>query len=383
MKRTQIARCLILAAAAALAVFLAAPVYGQQRSGCLAHHPKYIEGSFEVEYAPGCTGHDEPELDPVSTAPGSARDLTWTAVLPKGGAVPVSAVGPTFWFGGAVTDPKSLFGQAFVELQFYPDSVVAKCFADGAFAVNFAPDSYSACSPVFKINLTGNPKKFLETAAFNAMLEDSASPGQPLVMHAGETITVHYFVTPQADGFHITVTDLDSGHSGTIILNSPSDGPLMPPFDTQAIGNALPWGLVFDTPNSFVWEIGHESVFTGGGAFCVPGQTGCDSYNAASWAGFSPIQIKGVTFGDGSAARQWAVVSDQGGKTEVDATCSVYGGAFCIYPWYTLGRSGFHYGVDYPDNVRDFGQAEQFQQTLQCGGPFGPQSTYCATTIIK
>lgn len=332
---------------------------------------------------PGCTGHDEPELDPVSIAPGSARDLTWTAVLPSGGAVPVSAVGPTFWFGGAVTDPKSLFGQAFVELQFYPDSVVAKCFENGAFAVTFAADTYSACSPVFKINPTGNPKKFLETAAFNAMLEDSASPGQPLVMHAGETITVHYFVTPKSDGFHITVTDLDSGHSGTVVLNSPSDGPLMPAFDNQAIGNALPWGLVFDTPNSFVWEIGHESIFTGGAAFCVPGQVGCDSYNSDSWAGFSPIQIKSVTFGDGSTASQWAVVSDQGGKAEVNLTCSVYGRPFCIYPWYTLGRSGFHYGVDYPDNVKDFGQAQQFPQTFQCGGPFGPQSTYCAATIIK
>jgi len=383
MKRTNKSRCLILTTAVALAFFFAGPVYAQQRSGCFAHHPKYIDGSFEVSYTPGCTGHDEPELDPVSVAPGSARDLTWTAVLPKHGVVPVSAVGPTFWFGGTVTDPKSLFGQAFVELQFYPDSIVAKCFQDGAFAVSFALDTYSACSPVFKINPTGNPKKFLETAAFNAMLEDSANPGQPLIMHGGETITVHYFVTPAQDGFHVTVTDLDTAHSGTIVLNSPSDGPLMPAFDTQEVGNALAWGIVFDTPNGFVWEIGHESVFTGGAVFCVPGQVGCDSYNADSWVGFSPIQIKGVTFGDGSAAKQWAVVSDQGGKAEVNKNCTVYGEAFCIYPWYTLGQSGFHYGVDYPDNLRDFGKADQFAQTLQCGGPFGTNSTYCATTIIK
>ena len=84
-------------------------------SGCLAHHPQYIEGKIEVVYDAGCTGHDEPELDPLSSAPGSARDLTWTVVLPKGGAFPVSATGPTFWFGGTVTDPKSLFGQSFVE----------------------------------------------------------------------------------------------------------------------------------------------------------------------------------------------------------------------------------------------------------------------------
>ena len=52
-----------------------------------------------------------------------------------------------------------------------------------------------------------------------------------------------------------------------------------------------------------------------------------------------------------------------GGKAEVLANCTAYGGPFCIYPWYTLGSSGFHYGVDYTDNLRDFGKADQFSQT--------------------
>ncbi len=71
-------------------------------SGCIAHRPAYIEGVFESSYVAGCSGHDEPELDPVSNAPGSAKDLTWTFVLPSDGLVPVSAAGPTFWFGGVV-----------------------------------------------------------------------------------------------------------------------------------------------------------------------------------------------------------------------------------------------------------------------------------------
>lgn len=319
---------------------------------------------------------------PVSSATGSARDLTWTAVLPTNGRTSVSDVGPTFWFGGTVTDPKSLLNQAFVELQFYPDSLVSKCFNNGAFSVNFAPDTFTACSPVFKLvpNNT-SAHSFTETTAFNAMLEDSNTPGSPLVMHAGDTITVHYFVTSAADGFHITVTDLATGHSGTIILNSSSDGPLMPAYDTQQIGNSLGWGLVNDAPNSFVWEIGHASIFTGGDAFCVPGQTFCGSYNADSWLGFSPIQIKSVTFGDGSSPKNFAVVSDQGGKAEVNLTCATYGGAFCIYPWYTSAKSVFHYGVDYPDTLKDFGQANQFTQTLQCGGPFGADTTFCSTIL--
>jgi len=366
------------------AAFLAFAASAQTQTikNCLAHHPQYIPGQFEVTYAPGCTGHDEPELIPISSAPGSARDLTWTVVLPTNGRSSVSDVGPTFWFGGTVTDPKSLFGQAFVELQFYPDSTVTKCFSNGAFAVNFTPNVFSACSPIFKLTPDHvSAKHFNEPTAFNAMLEDATTPGSPLIMHAGDTITVHYFVTSAADGFHITVTDLTSGHSGTIILNSSSDGPFMPAYDTQEIGNSLGWGTVNDAPNSFVWEIGHASLFTGGDAFCVPGQTFCDSYNADSWTGFSPIQIKSVTFGDGSSPKNFAVSSDQGGKAEVALTCATYGGPFCIYPWYTLGKTGFHYGVDYADTLKDFGQANQFTQTQQCGGPFGANTTYCSTIL--
>jgi len=81
---------------ALLLVLLSPSAVSAQSSGCLAHHPRYVEGSFEVRYDAGCTGHDEPELDPLSNAPGSARDLTWTAVLPKGAAFPVSATGRTF-----------------------------------------------------------------------------------------------------------------------------------------------------------------------------------------------------------------------------------------------------------------------------------------------
>ncbi|OLB19281.1 MAG: hypothetical protein AUI12_02455 [Acidobacteria bacterium 13_2_20CM_2_57_6] len=275
-----------------------------------------------------------------------------------------------------------MFGQAFVELQFYPDAIVTSCGQDGGFEVKFAPNTYSVCSPVWRLTSTGQTGVFHENAAFNAMLTDGTGPNNPLIMHAGDIITVHWFTTPAQDGFHVTVTDLTTNGSGTIVLNSTNSGPLMPAFDTQTIGNALGWGAVFDTPNSFVWEIGHESVFTAKGAFCVPGQTGCESYDAPAWAGTSPIQILSVTFGDGSQAKQWAAVSDLGGKTEVLATCSVYGGSDCIYPWYSLGKTGFHFGVDFPDTIKDFGQANQYQQTTQCGGPFGSNSTYC-DTILK
>src|SRR5690349_24070108 len=93
---------------------------GAGQSLCIGHHPQ-----GDIWYTGSCTGHDEPEIDPLSTAPGSAQDLTWTLVLPTNEAGTteaqvgqVDSVGPTFWIGGTVTDPNSRFGQAFLELQF-------------------------------------------------------------------------------------------------------------------------------------------------------------------------------------------------------------------------------------------------------------------------
>jgi hypothetical protein len=358
-------------------------------TGCIGHHPNYVEDVFEPKYSAGCTGHDEPELDPVSSAQHSARDLAWRFVLPSDGPTfPVSATGPTFWFGGTVTDPKSLFGQAFLEVQFYPDALVRNCTPQGGYVVSYAPNTYTVCSPVWSIRTTGQKPVYHEFAAFNAMLT-TGSKHAPLVMHAGDTIDVHFHVVSSDQGWHIDVTDETTGGSGTIVLNS-ADGPLLPAYDRQEIGNALGWGLVYDTPNSFVWEIGHTSPFTSpASAFCMPGQTICDSFDAAPWADTSPIQIKSVTFGDGSTPSKWATVSDTGGKAEIlgnsfvgPTACSGYGGPFCIYPWFTQGSSGFHYGVDFPDEVNNLGGVDQFAQTLQCDGPFGADSTYCATVVL-
>ena len=355
---------------------------GKLGSGCLGHAPNYIEGKFEVHYSAGCSGHDEPELDPVSSAPGSARNLTWRFVLPSDRSFNVSATGPTFWFGGTVTDPNSLFGQAFLEVQFYPDAIVRNCTPNGGFVVSYAPNTYTVCSPVWSIHATGQKPVFHEPAAFNAMLT-TGSKHQPLVMHAGDTIDVHFHVVSQHQGWHIDVTDERTGGSGTIVLNS-ADGPLLPAFDKQKIGNSLGWGSVHDTPNAFVWEIGHTSPFTSPGSeFCLPGQPICQSFNAPAWRGTSPIKIKSVTFG-GLHPTKWATVSDTGGKAEVlgnsfvgPTDCTGYGGPFCIYPWYTQGSSGVHYGVDFPDEIKHLGGVNQFAQTEKCGGPFGPDSTYC------
>ena len=373
----------VLALGASGLAMAAAPATGASvHSGagdCIAHHP-VVSGEYPIGYTGGCSGHDEPELDPVSSLPGSAQDLTWTAVLPTDGTVPVSSVGPTFWWGGTVTDPNphALFGQAFLELQFYPDAIVNTCSSDGGFNVTYAPDKFSVCSPTWQVTTTSNK----ENAAFNAELFNGSS-NKPLVMNGGDTITIHFFEVSPAEGWHLNVSDLTTGQSGTIVLNS-KYGPMLPAFGTQQIGNALGWGLVNDTPNSFVWEIGHTSDFTSpAGQFCVAGQTICDSYDTAHWLGFTPLQIKSVTFGNGSRAHQWAVVSDLGGIAEIEATCPGNGGAFCTYPWYAFNGTAkaFTYGADYPGTQFDYEQSAQFATTPQCGGPFGLDSTFCDTVL--
>lgn len=364
---------------------------GASTAACLAHLPGGQDGDFSEYYTSGCTGHDEPELDPVSSAPHSAQNITWRVQLPKDGAKPVSSVGPTFWFGGTVkdTNPHKIGQEGFLELQFYPDSMVKKCYSSGGFNVEQAPDVYTACSPVWTIARQG--KSIAEPAAFNGMLTDRSGKA-PFVMHALDIVDVHIWAPSSSSAYQEQVTDETTGtRSSVLVLNSPKDGPLTPEFDTNAIGNSLDWGGVWDTPMAFVWEIGHADLYGPTPVqFCVPGETNCDSFNNDSWAGFTPIRIFDATFGDDSHQQSWAAVSDTGGIAEVlgnsfvgPTDCSAYGGPFCIYPWFSWDGGAINYGVDYPDTVDDFGQATQFNQNASSCPDDGvfTGGTYCATII--
>jgi hypothetical protein len=350
---------------------------------CLAH---VVGGNPYDYYTAGCTGHDEPELDPVSSAPGSAQNITWRAALPADGSVPVSSVGPTFWFGGTVkdTNPKKIGGEGFLELQFYPDSFTTKCTPGGGFQVKHEADVYTACSPVWTI--AKRKGQIIEPAAFNGMLTDAAGTG-PFVMHALDIVDVHIWAPSPSAAYREQITDETSGEtSGVLVLNSPGDGPLTPEFSTQEIGNALDWGAVWDTPMAFVYEIGHSDLYgQNPGRFCIPGQTFCGSFNYANWHGQQPLRILNVTFGDGSHPVNWAVVSDTGGKAEVlghsfvgPTHCTKYGGPFCIYPWFSWDGHAFNYGVNYPNTVARLSEANQFKQSPTCPADgVSPGRTYC------
>jgi len=359
---------------------------GASTAGCLAHVPGGLGADWYDAYTPGCTGHDEPELDPVSSASRSAQNVTWHVRLPADGTFPVSSVGPTFWFGGTVKDsnPHKIGQEGFLELQFYPDSLTKNCGSNGSFSIVHAPDVYTACSPVWTLAKQG--QQIAEPAAFNGMLTDATGKA-PFVMHALDIVDVHIWAPGSSSPYQEQVTDETTGQtSSVLVLISPKDGPLTPEFSTQEIGNALDWGGVWDTPMAFVWEIGHSDEYgSTPGAFCVPGQTNCGSFNAANWAGFTPIRIFSATFGDGSQEQDWAAVSDTGGKAEVlgnsfvgPTDCASYGGPFCIYPYFSSDGGAINYGV----GSNNLGGVDQFAQTAKCPstGVFAGD-TYCDTII--
>jgi hypothetical protein len=113
--RTALVTAFTLVASAGLVV-AGQPGSAAQDSGghsgagdCIAHHPN-TSAEYPIWYAGGCTGHDEPELDPVSSLAGSAQDLTWTVVLPSdGGRTPVLPFQPG---GGRREKPLSVQGAA-------------------------------------------------------------------------------------------------------------------------------------------------------------------------------------------------------------------------------------------------------------------------------
>src|SRR5215469_10122737 len=312
---------------------------GATAAACLAHVPGGLSEDWYDFYTPGCTGHDEPELDPVSSASRSAENITWRVQLPADGTFPVSSVGPTFWFGGTVKDsnPHKIGQEGFLELQFYPDSFTKNCGSTGSFSVVHAPNVYTACSPVWTLAKQG--QQIAEPAAFNGMLTDATGKA-PFVMHALDVVDVHIWAPGSSSPYQEQVTDETSGQtSSVLVLISPKDGPLTPEYNTQEIGNALDWGAVWDTPMAFVWEIGHSDLYGDHpGQFCVPGQTFC-------------------------------------GSTD----CTAYGGPYCIYPWFSSDGGAINYGV----GSNNLGGVDQFAETPTCPstGVF-PDPTYC-DTIIK
>ena len=125
-------------AAAVLMVGGAGASSGTTGRGASHTGPRTSRTSSSPATPPAARATTSPSSIRSRPQPGSATNMTWRFVLPTDGAVPVSAVGPTFWFGGTVTDPnpKDFFGEGFLEVQFYPDGILRNCTPNGGFVLD-------------------------------------------------------------------------------------------------------------------------------------------------------------------------------------------------------------------------------------------------------
>lgn len=410
----------VLAVAAAMAGIAAAPasasfpVPGQAVSyshHCYGLYPGKVGGYNKVAYAPGCYGHDEPDIAPNQTTSGTTSNVTWTFYLPKDGSVSVASLGPTFWLGVEVADSHSLAGQAFQEIQFYPDSVLAGqgttpgstsgCTPDGGFNVSSSPGHWTICSPTWAVN----PSTFQEYAAFNGMVRNSASPTTAFVMNSGDKISVHIFKGSQTGTpVNVVVSDLTLGKTAATLVttagayNSAHDGTLTTVGGANnARTNYLYWGGDQEPPFSLAWEIGHPNFYAYPRApACYPGMFNCYSYNVGSgWQSTTPLRIVGTHFTIGSTTyspTSWTTSDGQGGSEEDILYCgsvnNPYGGGFCTFPWYSkmtlpattipaIAFGGWYNGVTNPYNTWG-----QFTLTPTCSDTqYGAFLRYCATTL--
>jgi len=149
---------------------------------CIAHHPN-SDAQYPIWYAAGCSGHDEPELDPVSVAPrvgaGSHLDCGAACRWHRSGVrgrphVLVGRHGHRPQSTGTVSARPSWRCSSTP----MPSSTTA--LRPAASTLTYAPDKFSVCTPVWQVGSKSNA----ETAAFNAELYDGSS-SKPLVTERG------------------------------------------------------------------------------------------------------------------------------------------------------------------------------------------------------
>lgn len=367
---------------------------------------------YKINYAAGCYGHDEPDIAPIQSTSGTTSNITWTFYLPKDGTgMSVLSLGPTFWLGTEVTDSASLGGQAFQELQFYPDETLASqattptlnsgCGPGGVYNPISSPGKWTICSPTWAVD----PNSFDEYAAFNGMVQNASSPGAAFTMNSGDKIQAHIFKGSQSGNpVNVVVKDLTLGTtSATLVLNAGSykvdtDGPLTTVGGANTATNFLYWGGTQAPPFSISWEIGHPNIFTYPLApACYPGMFNCYSYNVGGgWQKTTPIKIVGLHFTVGSTTykpQSWETTDGQGGSQEDIDYCGSYnnslGGGFCTFPWYSQngasGASGtsIEFGGTYSGVTNGYGAYTQYARTPLCSGPFGADTVFCAHTVVS
>ena len=338
-----------------------------------------------ARYSPSyCYGHDEPTISYVSTAPGSGENASWQITLPADGTYAQGDFYATIWFGGTVYDTASTAGsdQGFLEFQFYPapptytgsGSGAQDCAPNGGFNANFqaGANKWFACAIVWQ--LQGSSLSPTEDAAFAGPLNAAGSSGAILEMSSNDHLYVNFSGVAQQTAWTLSVKDMTSGQSGTVVLQNGSLV-LSPYYSTAAAGNTMSWGA--SAPGAIAWayEIGHalDPNIPQPSGQCSPGDGACDSYWPGRWAQSGQMDLSLPILGSGSSATyptQLGFSSSQGGEAEVNASScgapSTSTSTNCMYPWYMYrgGSYGFTFGTtDVANTTHDYGNEYQFPGT--------------------
>jgi hypothetical protein len=237
------------------------------------HDPSYSDDRFWDNGT--YIGHDEPDLNFVSNAPGSGGNVSWTVTLPKDpAAMPTVAtpgkdvthyfeLSPAIWFSMSICDSGSYpenpctpnsdanapsaeclsvapchgylgAGSAFMELQLYPPG-----FGPWAVGPSFDDTHWGAALTIDSLEATPNFEKInndcTEPVNFSFIQRNGVPPGPPspqlsdlasstpnsqtLLMNPGDTIQAHVFDAPAPGGGHALeaqIKDLTTGQSGFV-----------------------------------------------------------------------------------------------------------------------------------------------------------------------
>jgi hypothetical protein len=265
-------------------------------------------------------GHDEPDLNALSSQPGSGNNVSWTFTLGKDPAAaatvahPGSDVShyveltPAIWFSMPICDPQSYpllpctpksdantasgnypgGGSAFMELQFYPPGfgpwVDAPSFDNTHWGAALTIDSLEATDNFTNLNFN-----CIEPVNFSFIQTNGIPPGPPspqlsnlasnepnahtLLMNPGDKIQAHVFdaAVPNSTDHALkaVVTDLTTGKTGFIQASAANGFMNTSPFDcsgtpfnfepeynTAKAGHNSPWGAGTEGV-SMAYEIGH------------------------------------------------------------------------------------------------------------------------------
>jgi len=362
-------------------------------------------------YAGNCYGHDEPNINFYSTAPGSGGNVTWTVKLPTDRSLGQnqSNLYAAIWFGLPLTVPNNAWmNMCFLELQFYPDSSFYNPSPNPLNLNYSAAGVWVGAAVAWQIQQSSG---FENPCYYQPLFANGATHGATYFnMTQGDQVVVKMTGwVGSTTGENVSITDTTLGISTYVVLANRTcvgyhnygfgacggNYPLDPSYQTSNYENSFEWTPGGEYPAVFAFETGHAAnpdwPSNSGFGGCSPGTPGnpstpCPSYDPGSWINdtLQPWEISTPTFFNGAGTTtpgQVAFGQDLGGIAYTAGNSlfgsfnfgcqNSLGSEYCSYPWYSYSCTthSFNFGAtNWPDTSVDFGQYNQFATQYRSNG---------------